>query len=185
MHEYVSFSDESCTSGHDFMVIGGVLCRDDCADQMLLDLKRLHPPRPADWYYEWKYIRTGNLSRYEDFVHLFFDYNREHRIDFSCVVIKCADIDHALHNDGDGEKGFNKFLFQHLYRHYRAMRSRSHFRCYHDRRESRYDLNEVRQMLNAKCFQADGRFVHRYREVAYSDKAYRPMLQFADVLIGA
>jgi hypothetical protein len=183
--DFVSYSDESCITGHKFMVIGGVLCRDDTAKSLLRELDSIHPNRPGHWSYEWKYIRPTNLQRYERFIDLFFEYNKEHKIDFSCVVIECAELDHATFNEGDGEKGFNKFMFQHLFRHYRALRGISRFRCYHDRRESLYDLADIRNMLNAKCFQQDGRLVTRYRELAYADKLERPMLQFADVLIGA
>jgi hypothetical protein len=184
-HDYVSFSDESCTSDHDYMIIGGVLCAHHCYDQIIADLRTLPRTRQDHWDYEWKNIRERNLSKYEDFVDLFFSYNREHCLDFACLVIECGLLDHGTFNDGDGEVGFNKFLFQHLFRYARVLPSESVFRCYHDRRTSRYDLDQLREMLDSKSLGHDGRFVWRYAEVAFADKEDQPLLQFADVLIGA
>jgi hypothetical protein len=185
MAEYISFSDESCITAHDYMIIGGVLCRDDCAQEIVARLSKIHPTKPDHWAYEWKNIREKNADRYHRFVELFFEYNREHCLDFACLVIDCRNLDHKRFNDGDGDKGFNKFLYQHLLKHSREMGETGKFRCYHDQRSSKYDLDEIRSMLNFKSFQADGRFVHRYRELAYADKRNRPMLQFADVILGA
>ena len=70
-HDYLSFSDESCTNDHDYMIIGGVLCAHHCHDELIADLRAL--PRT---------IRERNLSKYEAFVDLFFAYNREHCLDF-------------------------------------------------------------------------------------------------------
>lgn len=185
MAEYVSFSDESCVTAHDYMIIGGVLCRDDCASELIRKLSDIHPTKPDHWAYEWKNIRERNVDRYRAFVDLFFEYNKAHRLDFACLVVDCRGLDHDKFNDGDGDKGFNKFLYQHLLKLSREMGEQARFRCYHDRRSSKYDLDEIRAMLDAKAFQSDGRLVRRYRELSYSDKRDRPMLQFADVILGA
>jgi Protein of unknown function (DUF3800) len=167
------------------MVIGGVLCAHHCIDDLISDLRRLPRTKRDHWDYEWKNIRDNNLTKYESFVDLFFEYNRDHRLDFACLIIECALLDHASFNEGDGEIGFNKFLFQHLFRHARTFEDAISFRCYHDRRSSKYDLDEIREMLDAKAFQLNPRYVRRYHEVAYADKQTRPLLQFADVIVGA
>lgn len=185
MHQYVTFSDEACTSGHDFMVIGGIMCSEDCAARMLRQIDIIHPGRPDHWTYEWKYLRKSNMQRYRDFVNLFFEFNKEHLVDFRCAVFDCREFRHKHFNGGDKELGFNKFLRLHLYSHWRALRGSARFNCYHHRRDSRYDLETVRSVMNNHCFKSGGRIVDPYKEVAYTSFADKPMLQFADVLIGA
>lgn len=166
------------------MIIGGVLSADHSIENIIGDLRQLPRSKADHWDYEWKNIREGNLSKYEDFVDLFFEHNRSHRLDFSCVVIQCDRLDHASFNEGDGELGFNKFLYQYLLRYSRVHEDEASFRCYHDQRSSKYDLDKIREMLDAKAFQLNPRYVTRYNELAFADKRNRPMLQFADVILG-
>lgn len=167
------------------MLVGGVLCAADAEAMICSDLDALLPGRPAHWSYEWKHIRETNSERYADFVDLFFRYNKEHILDFRCVVLECAKFDHRTYNDGDGEIGFNKFLYQYLLSHNRHLGPRATFRCYHDRRTSKYDLREVCQMLNNRTARRDIIPQRRYKEVAYGNLRTHPLMQFADVLIGA
>jgi hypothetical protein len=167
------------------MIIGGVLCRPDCEREFVADMADRLRLGSKGWCYEWKNVRDRNIQQYEKIVDLFFEYNSEHCLDFSCLVVDCNAVDHDAFNDGDWDKGFNKFLYQHLAKHYRSFGAPSQFRCYHDRRGSRYDLNEIKRMLNFK-YQYEGmRIVSPYREVSYSDKLVHPLLQIADILIGA
>lgn len=167
------------------MIIGGVLCRPDCERQFITELGLIRKRPEAGWPFEWKNIRGRNLRQYEKIVDLFFEYNTEHCLDFSCLVVDCNQVDHDRHSEGDGDKGFNKFLYQHLLKHYRTMEPPSRFRCYHDRRGSRYTLDDIKQMLNFKNNFEGGKIVQPYREISYSDKQIHPMLQIADILIGA
>jgi hypothetical protein len=125
------------------------------------------------------------MARYERFIDLFFEYNKEHHVDFRCVVFDCNAMDHPTFNRGDGELGFNKFLYQHLLSHSRAMPRCSRFWCHHHRRDSRYKLSDIRESLNSKGFHENPRLIDPYKEVSYKSFADAPAIQFADVLIGS
>lgn len=185
LNKYHAFSDETCVTAHRYMVIGGVVCTPNIAKSIISDLEKLHPSRPVHWAYEWKNVREANLKRYFAFLDLFFDYNSSHHIDFRCIVIDCEGLDHGSFNDGDGDLGFNKFLYQHLLSHYRHYGDGCSFYCYHDRRVSRWSLDEIKSMLNNKSASGINDDRRHYPLLAYSDKRVEPMLQFSDVLIGA
>src|SRR5829696_8843709 len=99
LNEYVCFSDESCTTSHAYMIIGGVLCSHSHEAAIARDIDRIHPGRPDHWAYEWKSVRDANLGRYRKFIDLFFEWNREHSFDFRCLVVECAKLDHATFNE--------------------------------------------------------------------------------------
>lgn len=161
------------------------MCTRSFARHIVRDLDALHPQRPEHWCYEWKNVRTNNFERYKKFIDLFFEYNSSHHIDFRCIVIDCSNLDHASFNDGDGDLGFNKFLYQHLLSHHRAHGDGCSFHSYHDRRTSIWSLDEIKRRLNNKTSAGEPTPKRRYPLLAYSDKRIEPLLQFADVLIGA
>lgn len=94
-------------------------------------------------------------------------------------------MNHRLYNEGDKEIGFNKMLFQLLYKLVREYRSRPRFYAFLDERTTKHTPDRLRTMLNAKAAR-DLKIVHNpYRVCRFRKSHDVRLIQLADVLTGA
>lgn len=134
---------------------------------------------------QWKHISPKKVSHYKEVIDQFVEWNSEHLVDFHAVVIEKAARRDRLFNDGDSEKAYNKFLYQCLLAVHGRYRDARVIRCIHGNRESPYDLNEIRRMLNGKVGTLKNGFKVPYAELKYGNVSTTGPLQMADLLLGA
>lgn len=181
--DYLTYSDESCTNDHHFMVVGGVLCKSDFSGYFTRRTLEFRGRSPDPM--KWEMVRKANLHKYLKLVDEFFVWNDQHAIDFRAVVLDCHRFDHRAHNKGDPELGFNKFVAQHLHSHTRGMGRRARFYSYYAHRDSRHDIAEIQSAANnmARLHYRDD--AKRFLVLKHRPYGSQPMFFIADVLIGA
>jgi len=187
--DYVVFTDESSITSSNFMVIGGVLCRTDAANEIATEIQHMRSKHPfKSDSIQWKHINNRKIPIYKSFIDIALEHIHAKTLDFGCIVFKCSDINHRLHNDGDGEKGFSKFLYQWNMRCAKTYPTQSTIKIVHGYRETSQPLSNLTRELNAQCFQQfwepDNQHC-RFPDAKYAFVEKCELLQIADLFIGA
>lgn len=183
--DYASFTDESCSDGNNrFMVIGGVLCRSYEAHQFSAQIAKIKADCPFRESIQFKSLNKVKFATAKRMVDLFLDGYASRRLDFGCIVFDQRKFDHVKFNDGDAEKGFFKFLFQHYNKHRRSFGHEACFRCFHGNKDTSYDMRELRRALNNMASLEFGARIAPYRLVELAEVRRTNMLQLADLLLG-
>lgn len=171
------------------MIIGGVTCRTAHAQsvQDRVEWLRQKSRFPQDSF-QWKHYRDAKWDDYLKIVDYFLEQNSHHHLDFSCIVIDTHQLNHTAYNDGDGETFFQKMICEHVLAMVRKY-DPSIIRVLHGHRDSRYDLLEVRQIINSTIAkQRVERYEFNYRPLRQLDylKVHDSgPHQIADILLGA
>ena len=100
---------------------------------------------------KWTKVSKHNLKSYESWVDEFFHLSgRAKLLGFYALVLDTSTFNHKKYNEGDGEIGFSKILYQLLlhsigrnYGYYRPIVG------YLDHRDTVHSPEKLRQMLNA------------------------------------
>lgn len=184
--DYASFTDESSIAGHRYMIVGGVTCRTAHArhvhDRVIAIRSKSRFPSDS---LQWKHYRDAKWEDYRLLMDFFLEENARHRLDFSCIVIDTAALNHRRYNDGDGETFFQKMIFEHVSALERKYEPQA-IRVFHGHRESRYDLFEVRGIINAGLAKQRHRLNYRpLKQLDYLRVEHSGPHQIADVLLGA
>lgn len=186
--DYAAFTDESSISGHRYMVIGGISCRSAYAQRIhdkVQDIRN-QSSFPSDSL-QWKHFRPAKFRTYKKLANYFFRENDAKRIDFSCIIIDTSRLNHAAFNEGDGETFFQKIMYQLYVGLARKYGYPECIRGFHGRRESRYEMTEVKTIINAGiCGEAHRRVTYRpLLQFEYMQVELSGPHQLADVLLGA
>jgi hypothetical protein len=185
-HDYAAFSDESHSdNNHNYMVIGGVLCRSADAHKLANRFGAIHSKSPYGEAIQWKSASYRKLSLYKEVIDLFFKMNSDQEMDFSCIVFDRRKIDHKKHSANDPEKGFFKFVYQHHLSHVRRYGVESSFRCFHGNMDTKYNMSELKRCLNGGSPKRGLKIFNPYVQVEFSKVKSTRCLQVADLLIGA
>lgn len=183
--QYGIYSDESCQTAYRHMTIGAVstsLSRVESVCTMIEAIRK-ESEFPGDSL-QWKNITKRKLPDYEKLIDLATELISEHVIDFTCLVIDQKEVDHKRHNEGDTEIGFQKFLSELYLCYIRKYRKPPSLHCYHGQRDSRFELHEIRGILNSR---AANRIRYNYLPfdiLDYLDPSISDMHQLNDVLLG-
>lgn len=184
--DYASFSDEACSdNNHRYMIIGGVLCRSIEAHRLSARIAAIRAECPFRESIQWKSLNNAKLATAQRIIDLFLEGYASRRIDFNCIVFDQTKVDHAGYNECDPELGFFKFLYQHYNKHRRMYGPESFYRCFHGNRTTKYDMREMRKVLNNSASQDAGYRVSPYKVVEFREVRETNLLQMADLLIGA
>lgn len=185
LRDYAAFSDESCTNRHRFMVIGGVSLSTAYLDWISSEIDEIRTKKPFKDSLQWKRVTSRKIDKYIELLDLFIELNSEHIIDFHALTFDTWKVSHRTHSDGDAETGFYKFVFQSMFSHTRRYSPALQLRCVHGSRDTTYSLTTLTSALNNTVLAqiSTGHRPHLPVEHARVNKT--PLLQLADVLIGA
>jgi hypothetical protein len=187
LFDYAIFSDESCITGHRYMLVGGVSCATRDAERVNAGVAmiRRRSRFPGDSL-QWKNIKgESKLRDYRSLVDYFCGLNEDHVLDFTCVVIDTHMLDHRRFNNGDAEAFFQKMMFCLVRAKVELYDEPFTLRCFHGERASRFDLQEVRVIINrgiAKRVARPGYFP--LRQLDYANVSKSGLHQLNDVLLG-
>jgi hypothetical protein len=184
--DYACFSDESCSdNNHRYMVIGGILCRSFDAHRWSQRIAKIKAECPFQESIQFKSVNAAKLPTARRIIDLFFEAQADRRLDFSCIVFDQTKVRHSRFNDGDSEKGFFKFLFQHYNKHRRSYGARATYRCFHGNRHTTYDLREMRKVLNNTATLESGLPVAPFATVDFAEVRRTNLLQMVDLIAGS
>ncbi len=184
--DYASFSDESCADGnHRYMIIGGILCRSFDAHRLSARIAAIRAECRFRESIQWKSLNEGKFETAKRIIDVFLEGNASRKLDFNCIVFDQTKVKHGVFNENDPDLGFFKFLYQHYNKHRRMFGHASSYRCFHGNRETAYDMNEMRKVLNNAASQDADYGVAPYKIVEFRKVKETNLLQMADLLIGA
>jgi hypothetical protein len=182
--KFYIYCDESSTSDR-FTVIGALICRDNIAPRFTRWLQEITARHGGTSEVKWQKCKKHNLPLYKEFSSAFFKARAKNYAQFYAIVIDNSSMNHQLYNEGDKEIGFNKMLFQILYKMIRIFRQRPRLYAYLDDRTTKHTPERLRRMLNAKA-EKDLGISHRpYRVCQFRKSHEEPLIQLVDVITGA
>ncbi len=183
--DYIALSDETGISKHRYMIIGGISLSTSRARSVSERIDLIRNSTPFRDSLQWKRVNTRKLKKYINLINLFTHLNNEKILYFHAVVFDAHAIDHRTYSDGDSETGFYKFVYQSMFSHVQRYMEPRILRCIHGRRDTKYDLRTLTDALNNGAVKHHGCHHRPYFLVQHADVSKSPLLQLADVLIGA
>lgn len=184
--DYAAFTDESSITGHRYMVVGGVSCRSAYAQTVHERIASIRRKSKYSDSLQWKHFRPDKFYDYRRMIDYFLIANESHRLDFTCLVVDTKRLNHGLYNMGDGETFFQKTMYLVLVALTRKYGHPPIIRAFHGRRESRYDLMDVKAIINAGLAKEKARVLYRpVKQFDYMDVSESGPHQLADTLLGA
>lgn len=190
LSDYAIFTDESGLAKDRYLLIGGLSCRSAEAHLIQDKIKniQLQKPFPNDSL-QWKHITAAKLPKYRALMDLFVDLNSNQRLDFTCLVADKQLLDHSKHNDGDGEIGFQKLMYQTYMAVLRKYWRPSVLRGLHGNRDCPFPPSHFLNVFNSgahKEYPLKGGYFYRpMLQMGYMEVATSPLHQLADLILGA
>lgn len=179
------YIDETSQTKHRFLLMGGLIVptRDDEFFRTLVQAAR--NPELPNGELGWTKVSRTKLPAYKRVVDTFFDSDVwfQH-LDFHCLAVDTHQVDHQNFNQGSGEIGFNKEIYQLARKFGRLYRDRL-FHCYPDRRTTKSSTEELRLILNRGIAKSGDTRDWPYRRLHFRDSSQTQALQVVDVLLGA
>lgn len=167
------------------MVIGGILMRSAYAPEFSAKITHLINASRFRESVHWKRVSGKKLDLYKRILDVTSIEIQERRIDFGCIIFDQRKVNHKKHNDGDPEKGFFKFLYQHHLKWHRHYKPNGRFRCFHGNMSTKYDLVEMLRCLNNSVKSAPPTIYRPYLQFDFMPVNETRCLQVSDLLIGA
>lgn len=178
------YCDESSTSDR-YTVIGAVFCRASMADKITQALDLIVATHGGTSELKWGKIKKHNSFMYAAVLTSFFNMLRRGYVQYYAIVVDNSKMNHKQYNEGDKEIGFNKMLFQLLYKFVRIFRSRPRFFAFLDDRTTKHTTKALRNMLNNKASR-DLQIHHNpYRYCEFHKSETQRLIQAADIISGA
>ena len=113
---YYIYCDESSTGAHPYLAIGGLLISGSIRDELRKAVVDWKTSRGlATHEMKWSKAGNGNVDRYVEAASRLMRRIAKNEIAFRAVVFKASDIDYGAFHEGDGELGYNRFLYELLF----------------------------------------------------------------------
>src|SRR4051812_35489079 len=99
------YVDESCQTGHHYMVIGGIVTRTQNSGLIKECLYRVKCQHRIGAEVKWEKVSKYSLPCYTELVDMFFALSNLRKADFHCLVIDCHQLQHAKFNSSETWSG--------------------------------------------------------------------------------
>lgn len=178
------YIDESSQTKNRFLAIGGLSVEAKQVGAATEALARLRLPELPFGEMKWGKISASKLNAYGRTVRGFFDRPELQPIHFHCLVVDTRTQNHAKHNQGSREIGFNKEIYQLAAKFARLYPDRL-FHVYPDYRDSSQSPEDLRLILNrGRAKKGDPRD-WPFRRCHFRNSKETPLLQLVDLLTGS
>lgn len=179
------YIDESSQTAHQYLVIGGAIIHAPHREALEAALQRARLPELPAMEMGWTKVSKAKLIAYRRFVDVFFDnLERLAPLHFHCIIVNTHHQNHRVYNEGSGEIGFNKEVFQ-LCNKFAWIYGDKLLHIYPDARSNKTSPNELRFILNRFRANRGDRRDWPFRRVHPQDSSRWQTLQLVDLLIGA
>ncbi len=195
---YQVYIDESSQTKHRYMVLGGVcvpLAYSAALEAAIIACRDattpLIGPDGSPSIMKWQKASKQNLAAYKRVIDAYFRFPMVQKmplsksLDTHCVAVDTSKKTLKSTGDGDIEIGFAKEFYFLCVPTIGNRLKRGLFHIYPDRRETRQDLKEARDIMNAGARKYGKRLDWPYRELVFEDPEAKQCLQLVDILIGA
>jgi hypothetical protein len=180
-----AFCDESSIDGQPHFLIGSVWVpnNEESRIRRIFDEFRKTPGLQSA-VFKWTSVVDKDpwWTVYRGWIDTFCHLSAKGSLEYRCIIVPTAGIDHKTYNNGDPEAGFYKFYYQLLY--HRMRRSAEyHYAYLASRGETPSDVDQLARILNnALHKQRTGA-----RVLSVNARAEREdtLIQLADLLTGA
>lgn len=180
------YADESSQSGHRFLVLGVLSAFTANVPAIEREYSQLRRKHNLNSELKWKKTTDQKFDAYRDWTELFFKLAAARSVRFQAMVVDTTQFDHKTYNEGDGEIGFNKMLYQLLlHRIGRLYRGVSPLNGYLDSRTTKHAPERLRQMLNAGLARHHQIDTAPFRKMVFRDSKGCDLIQTVDILTGA
>ncbi len=168
------------------MLVGGISCRSAYAEEIHERVAEIRSTGLYSDSLQWKHFRPEKFSTYKKLIDFFLEANSEQKIDYSCIIVDTKSLDHRKFNKGDGEAFFHKVMYLVAVSIARKFRYPKAIRLFHGKRDSSYDLEEVKRIINAGLASERMDVIYRpVRQLDYMDVGSSGPHQLTDTLLGA
>lgn len=182
--KYHVFCDESATNDR-YTVIGALVCHESVVPKFTRWLDSIVEDGPPTSELKWGKVKAHNLPRYKRVAAATMKACEKGFSKYYAIIIDNEAMNHKLFNEGDKEIGFNKMLFQLLYKLCRSYRNRPRFYAHLDFRTTKHGPDRLRRMLNAKAAR-DLRITHNpFRSCQFRKSHEVRLIQATDIIAGA
>lgn len=178
------YIDESSQTKNRFLVIGGITVETLSVAAADEAIAKLRLPELPFGEMKWGKVSRSKLRAYGRLAKGFFDHPVLRPLHFHCLVVDTYALDHAKHNEGSREIGFNKEIYQLAAKFARLYPSRL-FHLYPDYRDTNQRPEDLRLILNRGRAKKGDRRDWPFRRCHFRDSKLTPLLQVVDVLTGA
>lgn len=167
------------------MVLGGVILDRDFEPEFLEAVRHYRNAHHMHSELKWQKVSRGKLVEYQRFVDLLFEHKP--RIRFKSIVVDTHQMNNRKYNKGDKDLGLYKMMYQLLLHSFGRLLLPNHC-CVvtlDQRTTQHHTLAELAAVLNNGLKKRYGFANKRVRNIQAADSASSPMIQLADVLMGA
>jgi hypothetical protein len=178
------YIDESSQTKNRYLVIGGLSIDSLAVASANDELARLRLPELPHGEMKWGKVSNSKLRAYGRTAKAFFDSAELKPVHFHCLIVDTHHQDHARHNEGSREIGFNKEVYQ-LASKFARLYPKRLFHLYPDFRDTDQRPEDLRLILNrGRAKKGDPRD-WPFRRCHFRDSKSTPLLQLVDLLTGA
>ncbi|MDO8420679.1 MAG: DUF3800 domain-containing protein [Parvibaculum sp.] len=179
-----AYIDESSQTAHRYLVLGAiVLPAQNTAEFSELFIKTRYPELNANSEMKWVKVSKGKISSYLRAVDLFFEKQYSTAPHFHSLVVDTSKINNRRYNQGDREIGFSKEIYHLSMKIGRLYRGPFHI--YPDHRLTKQTPDKVRNILNFGAKKRGDKRDWPFRRMQFRHSDQTPMIQLADIFIGA
>lgn len=185
--------DESGTSER-YLVVGGLTLPRTNHEALATELAALKKSKGfrAEGEFKWGKVSKGYLPHYKELLEWFFQHLKSNHLPFRAHVVDTSAHVYRQYGDGDREKAFYKIFYHLLFQSVRRLaleEEGSNVLILLDDKTNRYPfrLDVLKKALNARLKRELGisELVANVEPRQSSGKNAEPLIQIADILIGA
>ncbi|WP_426126270.1 DUF3800 domain-containing protein [Pararhizobium sp. PWRC1-1] len=182
---YTIFLDESSQTKHKYLTFGCLVLDNrfvSLFERYITHATALELPNGE---MKWTKVSAAKLFAYKLVIDCFFDAVAEYEpLHFHAMAVDTTKRKEHVYNGGSRELGFNKEVYQLLFKCARLY-PESLFHVYADHRDTTSSLDELQTILNNGCKKtADSRPLP-FRRIQFRDSKEVLCLQMVDLLLGA
>lgn len=168
------------------MIVGGLSCATRDLQELNSQVNQIRNNKPFSGdSLQWKRINERKREKYEEVIRLFDELNRNHRLDLTAIVIDTSRLDHKRYNKNDTETFFQKIINEMIEAVARKYHWPTTIRCFHGVRTSKFDLQEIKYIVNSTVQKKRNPLYRPLRQFDYVKVEDSGIHQLNDVFLGA
>lgn len=178
------YVDESSQTGHKYLVIGAMMLSKRRSVEIFEKFSNIRGSYTGE--VKWKKLSDMKAPHYRRWVDGVFELIDSRHITLHFLSFDTTQFDHKTYNDGDGEIGFSKLVYQLLLHHVgKPVFGIRPIYGYLDSRTTKHNPENLRLMLNAGLSKHHNIHTQPFRRLTFRESCDCDLIQALDLFIGA